>query len=118
MSVRESRRAGRRRGTDAPRSGCPVAGALDVVGDRWTLLIVRDLFRGKARFGDFLTSSERITPNILAGGLDRLERWGLVSTVPYSQHPPRVEYHLTPRGRELAPVVRAMAAWGRAQFPS
>src|SRR4051812_36932007 len=100
-----------------PRSGCPVAAALDVVGDRWTLLVIRDLFRGKRRFGEFMASSEHITSNILAERLDRLERWDLISTVAYSARPPRVEYHLTPRGRELWPVVRAMAAWGQAQFP-
>jgi DNA-binding HxlR family transcriptional regulator len=104
--------------SDRPRSGCPVACALDVVGDRWTLLVVRDLFRGKRRFGDFLTSSERITTSILTERLNRLVRWGLVETVPYSQHPPRVEYHLTRRGRELGPVVRAIADWGRSQFPA
>jgi DNA-binding HxlR family transcriptional regulator len=110
--------APRRRRADAPRSACPVGCALDVVGDRWTLLVVRDLFRGKTRFGEFLASSERITSNVLAERLDRLERWGLVSAVPYSQHPLRVEYRLTPRGRALGPVVRAIADWGRAQFPA
>ena len=118
MPNRGESATGRRRGGDAPRSACPVACALDVVGDRWTLLVIRDLLRGKRRFGDFLESSERITTNILAERLARLERWGLVSTVPYSAHPPRVEYHLTPRGRELRPVVEAVAAWGRSQFPS
>src|SRR5215213_9732414 len=104
MPNRASTATGRRRGRDAPRSACPVACALDVVGDRWTLLVIRDLLRGKKRFGDFLESSERITTNILAERLDRLERSGLVATRPYSAHPPRVEYHLTPRGRELRPV--------------
>jgi DNA-binding HxlR family transcriptional regulator len=118
MPPPESPEAGRRGRSDAPRSACPVACALDVVGDRWTLLVIRDLLRGKTRFGECLASSERITTNILAERLARLERSGLVSTRPYSEHPPRFEYHLTPRGRELAPVVQAMAAWGRSQFPS
>jgi DNA-binding HxlR family transcriptional regulator len=100
----------------ALRSTCPVACALDVVGDRWTLLVIRDLFAGKRRFGDFLLSPEHIPTNILAERLKRLERAGLVDSAPYSQRPPRVEYHLTSTGRDLAPIVDAMATWGLAQF--
>jgi DNA-binding HxlR family transcriptional regulator len=102
---------------DALRSGCPVACALDVVGDRWTLLVVRDLLRGKKRFGELAGSPERIPTNILAERLKRLERAGLVEATPYSAHPPRSEYTLTPTGRELAPVLSAIAAWGHARFP-
>src|SRR5437762_13433383 len=87
------------------RSECPVAGALDLLGDRWTLLVVRDLLFGKTRYGDFLASSEGIPTNILAERLKRLQEAGVVEAVPYSHHPPRFEYHLTPRGRELAAVV-------------
>jgi DNA-binding HxlR family transcriptional regulator len=101
-----------------PRSGCPVAGALDVVGDRWTLLVVRDLLRGKKRFGELAASSERIPTNILAERLKRLERAGLVSATPYSEHPPRYEYVLTPAGRDLGPVLTAIAEWGRAKLQS
>jgi DNA-binding HxlR family transcriptional regulator len=101
----------------ALRSGCPVACALDVVGDRWTLLVVRDLLRGKKRFGEFAASSERIPTNILAERLKRLERAGLVQATQYSEHPPRWEYKLTPTGRELKPVVSAIAVWGHARFP-
>src|SRR6266487_3446911 len=99
------------------RSPCPVACALDVVGDRWTLLVIRDLFAGKRRFGDFLTSPEHIPTNILAERLKRLARAGLIASVAYTERPPRFEYQLTPRGRELAPIVDAMAIWGLAQFP-
>ena len=75
----------------APRSGCPVACTLDVVGDRWSLLIVRDLLAGKSRYGDFLASAEGIPTNILAERLRRLEREGLIEGVPYSERPrPRV----------------------------
>jgi DNA-binding HxlR family transcriptional regulator len=101
----------------ALRSRCPVACSLDVLGDRWTLLVVRDLFAGKSRFGDFMTSPERIPTNILAERLKRLERAGLIVSTPYSQHPPRFDYHLTERGRALAPVVDAIALWGLEQFP-
>ena len=102
----------------ALRSGCPVANALDLVGDRWTLLVVRDLLRGKKRFGELAASSERIPTNILAERLKRLERAGLVEARPYSAHPPRFEYNLTPAGRELEPVLSAVAAWGHARFPT
>ena len=101
----------------ALRSRCPVACSLDVLGDRWTLLVIRDLFAGKSRFGEFLASPERIPTNILAERLKRLERAGLIVSAPYSQHPPRFDYHLTERGRALAPVVDAIALWGLEQFP-
>jgi DNA-binding HxlR family transcriptional regulator len=99
------------------RSLCPVACALDVVGDRWTLLVIRDLVKGKHRFGDFVNSPERIPTNILAERLKRLEAAGLIAPERYSERPPRFEYHLTDRGRALAPVVDAMATWGLEQFP-
>jgi DNA-binding HxlR family transcriptional regulator len=99
------------------RSGCPVACALDLVGDRWTLLVVRDLFRGKRRFGELAASSERIPTNILADRLKRLETAGLIAAVPYSEHPPRQEYALTPAGRDLRPLLTAIADWGRDRFP-
>ena len=100
-----------------PRSPCPVAGALDLVGDRWTLLVLRDLLGGKSRYGQFLGSPEGISTNLLADRLQRLEQAGLVTAVPYSQHPVRVDYRLTPAGRALRPVVDALAAWGLAHLP-
>jgi DNA-binding HxlR family transcriptional regulator len=111
--------AGRGSGSNkaGPRSPCPVAGALDLVGDRWTLLILRDLLRGMSRYGQFLASPEGISTNLLADRLQRLEQAGLVTAVPYSQHPVRVDYRLTPAGRALRPVVDALAAWGLAHLP-
>jgi DNA-binding HxlR family transcriptional regulator len=99
------------------RSTCPVACALDVVGDRWTLLVIRDLLHGKKRFSEFLASSEHIPTNLLTDRLKRLEQEGLIGSVPYSEHPRRVEYHLTDQGRELARAVHALATWGLSQFP-
>lgn len=99
------------------RSLCPVACSLDVIGDRWTLLIIRDLFAGKRRYGEFLNSPEHIPTNILAERLKRLEGAGLVASAQYSEHPPRFEYGLTQRGRELSPVLDALAIWGLEQFP-
>jgi DNA-binding HxlR family transcriptional regulator len=103
--------------TTARRSDCPVACALDVVGDRWTLLVIRDLLGGKRRYGDFLASAETIPTNILADRLKRLEREGLIARVRYSTRPPRFEYHLTPEGRELGRAVDALATWGLTHCP-
>ena len=99
--------------TSLPRSGCQVACALDIVGDRWTLLIIRDMMSGKKRYGDFLSSSEGITTNILADRLKRLEHEGLIEKVLYSEHPPRWEYYLTDKGQDLKKVIRALVDWGK-----
>jgi DNA-binding HxlR family transcriptional regulator len=88
-----------------------------VVGDRWSLLVIRDLLFGKTRYGDFLESPEKIPTNILAERLKRLEREGLLRRVPYSEHPPRVEYVLTDEGRSLARAIDALAEWGLEHFP-
>ena len=101
----------------ALRSSCPVAGTLDLIGDRWTLLVVRDLLRGKRRYGDLAASSERIPTNILADRLRRLEQGGVVERVRYSERPPRYEYRLTPRGEDLRRPIRSLAAWGLQHVP-
>src|SRR4051812_29311445 len=94
------------------RSPCPVSRTLDVLGDRWSLLVVRDLMRGKRRFAEFVESREGIPTNTLADRLKRLVRAGIIESHRYSEHPPRVEYLLTPRGEDLRPVIRAMVDWG------
>jgi DNA-binding HxlR family transcriptional regulator len=94
-----------------------VANTLDIVGDRWTLLLIRDLLGGKTRYNEFLASAERIPSNILADRLKRLEREGLIASIPYSEHPPRSAYHLTAEGEELGWVVDALATWGLQHFP-
>lgn len=99
------------------RSLCPVSCSLDIIGDRWTLLIIRDLLGGKHRYGEFLNSAEHIPTNILAERLKRLESAGLVTSAQYSEHPPRFEYQLTERGRNLSTVLDALANWGLEQFP-
>jgi DNA-binding HxlR family transcriptional regulator len=91
---------------------CPVAKTLEVVGDRWTLLAVRDLLAGTRRFQDLRASLPGIAPNILSARLKLMEDHGLVSRRFYSDHPPRAEYALTDKGRELGTVVGALAAWG------
>ncbi|OLC54931.1 MAG: hypothetical protein AUH77_07830 [Candidatus Rokubacteria bacterium 13_1_40CM_4_69_39] len=89
-----------------------MAKSLEVVGDRWTLLLVRDLLSGPRRFADFARSLTGIAPNILSDRLKLLEERGLVARRFYSAHPPRAEYELTDRGRELGVVVGALASWG------
>lgn len=91
---------------------CPVAKSLELVGDRWTLLLVRDLLRGARRFADFHVSLPGIPPNILSHRLKLMEEHGLVTRRLYSEHPPRAEYELTPRGQELGVVIAALASWG------
>jgi DNA-binding HxlR family transcriptional regulator len=102
--------------TDEPkprRSDCAVAGTLDIIGDRWSLLLVRDLLMaGEMRYGDFAGAAEAIPTNTLADRLRRLDEAGIVERVPYSEHPPRFSYRLTERGRQLGPVVDALADWG------
>jgi DNA-binding HxlR family transcriptional regulator len=91
---------------------CPVAKTLELVGDRWTLLAVRDLLPGTKRFQDLLASLPGIAPNILSARLKLMEDNGLVTRRFYSDHPPRAEYALTDKGRELGTIVGALAAWG------
>jgi DNA-binding HxlR family transcriptional regulator len=91
---------------------CPVAKALELVGDRWTLLLVRDLLGGTCRFQDLQASLSGIAPNILSDRLKLMEEHRLVKRSFYSDHPPRAEYALTDKGRELGTVVGALAAWG------
>jgi DNA-binding HxlR family transcriptional regulator len=90
---------------------CSVAQCLDVVGEWWSLLIVRDAFLGVTRFDDF-QARLGISRNILTQRLNRLVGNGILQRVPYSDHPPRSEYRLTGKGRDLWHVVTAMRQWG------
>jgi DNA-binding HxlR family transcriptional regulator len=95
---------------------CPVARTLDVIGDRWTILILRDLFLHRTRrFQDFSEALPGLTPSVLSGRIKELEERGVIESRPYSDHPPRAEYLLTARGRTLGPVLRALRQWGEAQ---
>ena len=94
------------------RSDCPVSNALDVFGDRWTLVVVRDLTFGKSRFGELASGPEKIPTNILADRLKQLEAFEVIERIAYQERPPRYEYRLTAKGRDLAPVLQAMADWG------
>ena len=99
------------------RSGCPIGTTLDCLGDSWSLIVVRDMLNGKARYGEFLDSPEGITTNILASRLRRMEELGLISKSPYQTNPVRHEYTLTETGRDLAPVLQAMCRWANKHFP-
>lgn len=91
---------------------CPVAKTLDLLGDRWTLLIVRDLLRGKTRFSELFESLTGIPSNLLADRLKCLEAAGIVERSYYSECPPRAEYRLTKKGQDLQKVIAAIAEWG------
>ncbi|MGN9846954.1 winged helix-turn-helix transcriptional regulator [Nonomuraea sp. H19] len=100
------------------RSDCAVASTLDILGDRWSLLLVRDLLMaGQLRYGDFVGAAEAIPTNTLADRLRRLEDAGIVERLPYSERPPRYTYRLTEAGRQLGPVVDALAEWGVRHLP-
>ena len=95
------------------RSGCSIARTLEIVGDKWTLLIVRDLmWHGKQTFQALQDSAENVPSNILSERLRRLIDWGLVRREAYQQNPPRYAYRLTEEGRSLEPVLLQIMAWG------
>ena len=95
---------------------CPVVRALDVIGDSWTLLILRDLFLdGPRKFQDFQVSLAGASPNTLSARLKKLEENGIIERRFYTEHPPRAEYVLTERGRELGPVMKSLREWGSRQ---
>ena len=104
--------------TDAfERSCCPVANVLDLFGDKWSLLVVRDLILGKIRYGEFAQSPEGIPSNILANRLKRLEAAGIVAKTAYCEKPLRHQYALTEKGRDLTPVLEAMVDWALKHLP-
>lgn len=99
------------------RSGCPIASTLDLVGDRWTLVILRDLLTGKQRYSEFLSSPEGITTNILADRLDKMQAAGLITRKPYQDRPVRHVYALTDKGRGLHPALREICRWANEYMP-
>ncbi|HEU5451572.1 MAG TPA: helix-turn-helix domain-containing protein, partial [Terriglobales bacterium] len=95
------------------RSGCPVSASLEVLGDRWSLLIVRDLMvRGFRRFKEFQQSGEGIATNILAGRLRRLQQAGIVTAEVDDEDARAVNYRLTEKGIDLAPALLELLIWG------
>src|SRR5215207_7338368 len=92
---------------------CPVARTLDLIGERWTILLLRDLLlHGPRRFQDFQSSLPGVAPNTLSARLKAMEDNGLVERRPYSERPPRFEYVLTDKGKSLGPIVQSLRNWG------
>ena len=96
---------------DCHRSRCPVSCILEIVGDKWTLLVVRDLFFNNHTFKELLASPEKIPSNILADRLKRLEHSGLIRRELYQERPKRYAYYLTEKGLDLEPVMRSLMVW-------
>ena len=105
------RYAGRVLQRDYPTQYCPVAGSLEVVGERWTLLIIRDVFLGIRRFED-LQRDLGVARNVLQARLERLVENGILVKRPYQERPLRCEYRLTEKGADLWPVLVALLTWG------
>ena len=98
------------------RSSCPITNVLDTLGDKWTLLVIRDLVLGKRRYREFTSSPERIASNILANRLKKLESEGLITRRAYQRNPIRYEYFLTEKGEGLKPVLEAILVWAAKTF--
>jgi len=94
-----------------PKVGC-IASAMEIIGSKWTALILRDLCSGPHRFGELEKSVGNINPRTLSQRLDDLERHGIITKTAFAEVPPRIEYALTEKGEDLVPVLKQMAAWG------
>lgn len=98
------------------RSICPIACTLDLIGDKWTLLVIRDLLLGKTLFKEFAQSPEKIATNILSNRLVRLRENGLVEKIPSKDYPNRDAYRMTKKGNSLRPVLKSILDWGLANI--
>ena len=94
-----------------PKNGC-IAAAMEIIGNKWTALILRDLAGGEQRFCALEKTVGNINPRTLSKRLDELEAHGIIQKHAFAEVPPRVEYTLTPKGRDLIPILQHMAAWG------
>jgi DNA-binding HxlR family transcriptional regulator len=97
-------------------SSCPVCATADIICGKWTILVIRDLAEGRARFCELERSLEGISPRTLSLRLRALEEQGIVERKTYPEVPPRVEYSLTPKGEALAPLIEDMRRFGRDQL--
>lgn len=103
--------------TGFKRSPCAVASSLDLIGDKWSLLVVRDLLHGKRTYGELADSPEGIPTNILAERLKRLESAGIISSAAYQERPMRYAYTLTEKGVALGDVLLSLVRWGKEYIP-
>lgn len=94
-----------------PKVGC-IANAMDIIGSKWTALILRDLMQGSRRFCELEKSVGNINPRTLSQRLDDLESYGIITKQTFAEVPPRTEYTLTEKGHDLLPILQQMAAWG------
>jgi DNA-binding HxlR family transcriptional regulator len=99
------------RGKAPRRSPCPIACSLDVFGDRWSLLIIRDLFLGRSRFRDFIAAPESIPTNILSDRLEKLREHRIIRQIPGPDGGKHLAYALTKKGKSLGPVLVAIRDW-------
>jgi DNA-binding HxlR family transcriptional regulator len=98
-----------------PKVGC-IASAMEIIGNKWTALILRDLANGPKRFSELEKSVGSINPRTLSQRLDDLEHHHIVTKRSYAEVPPRIEYTLTDKGADLVPVLEAMASWGNKYY--
>lgn len=98
-----------------PKSGC-IASAMEIIGSKWTALILRDLCDGPKRFGELEKSVGNINPRTLSQRLDDLEKHAIITKKAYAEVPPRIEYALTSKGEDLVPVLKAMSTWGNKYY--
>lgn len=98
-----------------PRIGC-VAAAMEIIGAKWTSLLIKELCDGPKRFGEFEEAIPKINPRTLSQRLDDLETQGIVTKERFNEVPPRIEYKLTAKGQDLIPVLRSMAEWGNKYY--
>lgn len=98
-----------------PRVGC-IASAMEIIGNKWTALILRDLTPGPKRFGELEKSVGNINPRTLSQRLDDLESHGIITKQSFAEVPPRIEYTLTQKGTDLMPVLQQMASWGEKYY--
>ncbi len=102
---------------ETPRSLCPISLALDMFGDKWTLIILRDLMLGKSRYKEMQDSPEKIPTNILASRLKKLEQQGFIKREPYQEKPKRYRYVLKQKGRDMIPVLKQVTLWSLKYSP-
>lgn len=93
------------------KTGC-IAAAMEIIGNKWTALILRDLFNGPKRFSELEKSVGSINPRTLSQRLDDLEEYGIITKQSFAEVPPRCEYSLTKKGEDLLPILKQMANWG------
>jgi DNA-binding HxlR family transcriptional regulator len=99
------------------RSSCAIANTLDLVGDKWSLLVVRDMLHGKKTYGELAASPEGIPTNILADRLKRLEEAGVIVSSAYQERPVRYAYTLSEKGTALGEILLALVRWGKTHIP-